>query len=175
MLTTTVAVIVAICLAGVTTGGTYALWSKSQSTNSAATISSGTASLVVTTALAMPATPMYPGLTVYGSAVLQNTGTVPLTLRTTGLAVPTSNSFSQAMKVGFATAATAANCAVGTVNSAWVYSTFASPSVAPIGTPFAVGTSAVLCVSVELSSTADNAAEGQSATDFAAVVDGIQG
>ena len=172
---TALAFVLAISLAGVATGGTYALWNKSQPTASNAIITSGNAQLTVSTALAMPTTVMYPGLVLYGSAALKNTGTIPLTLRTSGLTVPTSNAFTQALKVGFATATDAANCSTGVVTSAWVYSTFASPTVATIGTPLAVGSTAVLCVSTQFATSPDNTVQGQSATAFVAAIDGIQG
>jgi len=172
---TALAFVLAIGLAGVATGGTYALWNKSQPTASNAIITSGNAQLTVSTALAMPTTAMYPGLVLYGSAALKNTGTIPLTLRTSGLTVPTSNAFTQALKVGFATAADAASCSTGAVTSAWVYSTFTSPTVATIGTPLAVGATAVLCVSTQFATSPDNTVQGQSATAFIASIDGIQG
>lgn len=175
MMMTTFALLIAICLAGVATGGTYALWNSAQPAVAASTIRSGNAELTVTTALAMPTTVMYPGLTVYGSAALQNTGTIPLTLRTTGLTVPTPTVFSQALTVGFATAANATNCGTGVVTSAWVYSTFASPTVGPIGTPLAVGSTAVLCVSAQLADTAASTAQGEAAANFVVAMDGIQG
>ncbi|MHC5795619.1 hypothetical protein ACVXZ4_05615 [Lacisediminihabitans sp. FW035] len=175
LIMTTLAFVLAIGLAGVATGGTYALWNKSQPTASNAIITSGNAQLTVSTALAMPTTAIYPGLVLYGSAALKNTGTIPLTLRTSGLTVPTSNAFTQALKVGFATAADSASCSTGAVTSAWVYSTFASPTVATIGTPLAVGNTAVLCVSTQFGNSPDNTVQGQSATAFVASIDGIQG
>ena len=147
---------------------------KSQATGSNATITAGSADLKVSTALSMPTTVMYPGVVLYGSAVLTNTGTIPLTLRTSGLTVPASNAFSKALKFGFATAADAASCAKGTVTSAWVYSTFAAPTVATIGTAVPVGQSPVVCVSVQFSGTPDNTVQGQSALNFVATIDGIQ-
>jgi len=168
------AIALAVCAAVIATGGTYALWNNSLTADSSAILSSGSATIVVTSALSMPTTPLYPGAMVYGSAVVKNTGTVPLTLRTTGLTIPASNTFSQALTVKFATATDAPNCAAGTVTSSWVSSTFASPAVAAVGGPFATGTSSVLCVAVSLSSTAATSAQGQSALSFVAVVDGIQ-
>ena len=175
MLTTAFTLIIAICLAGVTTGGTYALWNKSQATGSTAVITSGNAQLTVTTALAMPTTVMYPGLVLYGSAALKNTGTIPLTLRTSGLTIPTSTAFSQSLTIGFATASTAATCSTGAVTSSWIYSTFISPTVAFIGTPLAVGSTAVLCVSTQFTGIPDNTVQGQSASAFVAAIDGVQG
>lgn len=175
MMMTAFAFILAIGLAGVATGGTYALWNNSQPTASNAVITSGNAQLTVSTALAMPTAVMYPGVVLYGSAALKNVGTIPLTLRTTGLTVPTSNAFSQALKIGFALAADAASCGSGVVTTAWVYSTFASPSVASLGSPLAVGNTAVLCVSAQFSGSPDNTMQGFSATAFVAAIDGIQG
>jgi predicted ribosomally synthesized peptide with SipW-like signal peptide len=174
IITAAAAIALAVCAAVIATGGTYALWNNSLAVDSSATLSSGSATLVVTTALTMPTTPLYPGATVYGSAVVKNTGTVPLTLRTTGLTIPTSNTLSQALTVKFATAADAPSCAAGTVTSSWVSSTFAAPTTAPVGSPVAVGASSVLCVAVSLSSTVATSAQGQSALNFVAVVDGIQ-
>jgi hypothetical protein len=175
MIMTAFAILIALCLAGVATGGTYALWNKSQATGSNAVITAGNAELTVTSPLAMPTGVMYPGSPVlYGSAALKNSGTIPLTLRTTGLTVPSSTTFSQSLKVGFALATTAANCSVGTVTTTWVYSTFASPTVASIGTPLAVGGTAVLCVSTQFSGSPDNTVQGQSAA-FVAAIEGVQG
>lgn len=174
MMMTAVALILAIGLAGVATGGTYALWNKSQPTASNASITAGSAELIVFTALSMPTTAMYPGAVLYGSAVLTNTGTIPLTLRTSGLTVPSPNAFTKLLRVGFARAVDVASCARGTVVSAWVYSTFASPAVAAFGTVLPAGQSSVLCVSVQLSGSPDNTVQGKSALNFAATIDGIQ-
>ncbi|MES2092458.1 MAG: hypothetical protein V4531_01430 [Actinomycetota bacterium] len=175
MMMTTVALLVAIGLATVATGGTYALWNRSQPAASNAVIVSGNAELTVTSPLALPTTPMYPGSpTLYGSATLKNTGTIPLTLRIAGLTVPTANAFTQSLKIGFARAADVASCTAGMVTTAWVYSTFASPTVATIGTAVPVGQSPVLCVSVQVSGAPGNTAQGQNALNFVAALDGIQ-
>ena len=181
MAMSSIALLVAICLAGLATGGTYARWNKSQDANTKASsvIVSGTPQLSITTALAMPTTPMYPGLTIYGSAVLQNTSTstspLALSIRTTGLTVATSNAMSQALTIGLATASSAANCSAGTVSSPWVTSTFASPATATIGPAFLSGSSRILCVSATLSSTGTSAAaKGQATSNFTVVIDGIQ-
>jgi hypothetical protein len=174
-LITGLTLLLAICLAGIATGGTYALWNRSQATGSTAVITSGNAQLTVTTALSMPTTVMYPGVILYGSAALRNSGTIPLTLRTSGLTVPTSTAFSQSLTIGFATASTAANCGAGIVSSTWIYSTFASPTVAFIGTPLGVGSTAILCVSTQFTGAPDNTVQGQSASSFVAAIDGVQG
>lgn len=174
IITTTLAFVVAIVLAGMSAGGTYALWNKSQPTASNAVISSGTAQLTVTGPLVMSTTAMYPGLVIYGSAVLTNSGNVPLVLRSAGLTIPSSNAFSTALTIGLATASSSANCSQGTVTSGWVYGTFATPAVATIGTAVAVGQSSVLCVSVKISGSPSNSLQGQSALNFVATIDGIQ-
>lgn len=180
-LITSLAVILAIGVSGLAVGGTYARWNKTQDVNvkAASVIVSGTAGLAVTTALAMPTTPMYPGLTVYGSAVVQNTSTstspLALSLRSTGLTLPVSNPFSQALTIGLATAKSAVDCSAGAVTSSWVTETFASPASATVGSPFPSGASTVLCVSATLSaSAAPNAAENQSVSNFTVAIDGIQ-
>jgi hypothetical protein len=176
MMMTAVTLLIAVCLAGVATGGTYALWNKSQPTGSNAVITSGNAELTVTSPLAMPTRVMYQGMpnpVLYGSAALKNTGTIPLTLRLTGLTVPTSNAFTQSLKVGVAIAADAAKCAGGTVSSAWVYGTFPSTAVAALGT-VAVDQSKVVCVSVQFSATPDKSIQGQSALNFVVSVEGVQ-
>lgn len=156
-------------------GGTYALWNGSQATEPA-TVTSGTATLAVTSALSMPTTRMYPGLTIYGPATVGNTGDVPLSLRVTSLTGPTSSTtFSQALTVGVATASSAANCRNNVVTSSWSTGTFAAPPVATIGSPLpkSVGTT-VVCVSLTLAPTVASGAQGQSATNFGIVINGIQ-
>ena len=172
VLTAAASLLLALLLAVFGAGGTYALWSASAAASTAVTISSGNAALTVG-ALALPTTALYPGLTVYAPVTAQNTGTVPLALRVTGLAPATgSAALSGALTVGVAAAVSAAACAAG-VAPTWKNTSggtfpvvLATPAVAP-------GASVVLCVSLEMSGAAPTTAQGQSA-GFGILLDGLQ-
>lgn len=176
VLAASVTLTVAVVLSVAAGGGTYAMLNSSRATGSAITVSAGTAAIEVSTPLTMPATPLYPGATVYGSAVITNSGDVPLSLRLTTLTGPVASTvFSQSLSVGVATASSAANCASGIVTSAWTTGTFAAPTAGTIGTPVAKqGGTQVLCVSLSLPVTTPAGAQGQTATGFSIVMDGIQ-
>lgn len=167
--------VAAIAIALFATSGSYALWNKSVPAVSTSTITSGSASLAVTSALAVPATPMYPGLTIYAPATLSNTGSVDLALSAKLTGPATATTYSAALTIGMATATSAANCSAGTVSSTWSTATFASPTIATFGgTLPAASTGNVVCVSITLSSTVAAGAEGMAASSFSIALTGTQ-
>jgi len=172
-ITATLIFVVAICVAVLAAGGTYALLSSSASTGSAVTITSGTATLAASP-LTISTEALYPGLTTYGTAVVTNTGDVPLLLRVTGLTSPTATTpFSESLTIGVGIAASPAACSSGTFTPTWT-GTFAAATASPLGTPLAATGSAVLCVAVAMPLTAAPGSQGQSAGDFGILIDGTQ-
>ena len=163
---------VAICLAVTAAGGTYALLNSSAPVSPVATITSGTAALTVST-LSLSTAGMYPGLTVYGPVMVNNTGDVPLTMRVTALTPPTaSTTFSQSLTIGVAVVASLAACTTGVVPT-WT-GTFAAAAAGVIGSTLAVGGSAILCVTVTLPLAAPAGSQSQSATNFGLQINGTQ-
>lgn len=172
ILSATASLTLALVLAVFGAGGTYALWSSTAVASPTVTMTAGNAALAVGT-LALPTTALYPGLTVYAPVTVQNTGTVPLTVRVAGLVPPTtSTALSQNLTVGVAAAASAGACTAG-VAPTWT-GTFAGAVPAALATPtLAPGASVVLCASLSLSVAAPAAAQGQSA-GFGIMLDGLQ-
>jgi hypothetical protein len=172
MIAATITLILAVGVAVMAAGGSYALWNKSVPTGSAATLTAGTANLTVST-LSLPTTPLAPGRTIYGSAALANTGDVPLSLTATLSAPTSSTAFSQDLTVGFSTATTAAGCATATFTST---ATFSAASAATFGTlPTAASAQPpYLCVSLTLASAAPTTAQGQTASTFGITISGVQ-
>ena len=172
MLALALAATVAVGVAVVTAGGTYAfLTSSAQSAE--ATIVSGTATLGVTAPLALPTTPLYPGVTISGSGTVRNTGSVPLRLRIAGLSQSTPvNPFTSALTVGVAIGASSAACSAG-FTPTWT-ATFAAVTPTELALTLAPGASTVLCVSVALPTGAAAGANAQTAAGFSLLVDGRQ-
>ncbi|GAA0992970.1 hypothetical protein GCM10009563_08190 [Subtercola frigoramans] len=153
-------------------GGTYALFNSSAAASTKVSVVAGTASISVTSPLALPAVVLYPGGTIRGPVTVSNTGNTPVALRVTALSGPSpANVFSQALTVGVG-AGTAAACAAGTVTPTWS-GTFASATAAPIGSLVPIGGSAELCVSVALAAAAPNAAQDL-LSGFTLTLDGRQ-
>ena len=168
------AIAAAIALGLVATGGSYALWNRSVASGSSATITSGSANVTVST-LSLPTTPLYPGVTVRGSAPVSNGGSLSLSLRATVIGPASTTAFSQALTIGFGIAATAAGCSTSAIISS---ATFASGSVSTFGTlPTSATPSAPLfvCVAVTLASTAAASSQSQAAANFAVTISGTQG
>lgn len=164
---------IAVLLAVFAASGSYALWAKSTPASPRATLTSGSASLQLTGALALPATPLYPGLTVYGAASVKNTGNVPVVLRVAGVTGPTvSTVFSQSVVLGVRVVASALVCD-GSVAPTWT-GTFGAAPGASLGSGLAVGATAVLCISVALPVLSANGSQGQTASSFSVLVDGQQ-
>ncbi|CAN5325581.1 hypothetical protein BH09ACT1_BH09ACT1_19830 [soil metagenome] len=175
MISTAGVLVAAIALALFATSGSYALWNKSVPAVSSSTITSGSASLAITSALAVPSTPMYPGLTIYAPATVSNTGSVDLALTAKLTGPATATTYSAALTIGMATATSAANCSAGTVDSSWSTATFASPNVATFGSTLPdASTGNVICVSITLASTVAASAEGAAASSFSIALTGTQ-
>ncbi|SDK60885.1 hypothetical protein SAMN05216282_108139 [Cryobacterium psychrotolerans] len=171
--TATLVVVGAMGLAVLAAGGTYALLNSSTSIGSAASITSGTAALTVSP-LTMSTAVLYPGLTTYGAATVTNTGDVPLSVRITGLTSPTATTpFSQSLTIGGGIVASPAACSSGTFTPGWA-GPFPSATTAVVGSVLAAGSSATFCVSVTMALTAAPGSQGQSATNFGILIDGIQ-
>lgn len=160
----------AVVIATAAAGGTYALWNQSTPIGSSGTLAAGNPDLAISVPLSLSTTALSPGITNYGSIVLTNTGTIPLTLTLAGLTRSSSdNTFAQSLRVGIGTAASAAACSSGTWTAMWT-GTFASAapitvtSAVPVSAaPVVAGSTAVVCVSVGLPSTAPAGAAGQPA------------
>jgi hypothetical protein len=155
-------------------GGTAAFLNASAAASpAAAVITSGTADLTVS-ALSLPATALYPGLTLYGAVTASNIGDVPLTLRVSGLTVlgtPT-NDLSTALVVGIGAAGSTAACTAGTVAPGWSGSVTAQ-TAGPVGVILRAGAPQVLCVSVTLPLAAPATSQGQSAVNVGLRLTGI--
>lgn len=172
--TTIAGLIAAIVLAVTAAGGSYAYLSQSAEAMPSTTLTSGTAALTVTSPLALPSTRMYPGTTLYGAATVKNSGDVPLALRATGLTGPSaSTEFSQALVIKVGIATDGVQCASGTVISGWTEA-LATTATAGLGSTVAVGSSAILCVSVNLPTNAPAGSQAQSALNFGLSIDGTQ-
>ena len=167
------AVCVALFVGVVATGGTYALWNSSVKIGGG-TVKAGAATLVISRALTMSSTLLYPGLTTYGAFEVTNSGDVPLQLNLQSLTGVTSNGFTQNLTVSVAVApsATVADCPA---LSSYPWSRVATaPTAGSLGTTLSAGSSATLCVSTSLASNAPAAAQGQSAPSFTLTVGGTQ-
>ncbi|WP_162942695.1 hypothetical protein [Cryobacterium soli] len=181
VLVLTVAVLAATVLGVSAAGDSSAFLTARASTAAAPTvITSGTVALSVS-ALSMPTTALYPGLTLYAAVTATNTGDVPLLLGVAGLTPPSaataSNALSQALIVGLGAADSSAACAAGTATPAWRGSFAQAQAQAPaglLGVTLAVDASRTLCVSVTLPATAPTASQGQSSTGFALRITGTQ-
>ncbi|GAA2237410.1 hypothetical protein N1031_11495 [Herbiconiux moechotypicola] len=161
----------AVVLAVVASGGTYALLNSS-ATVPGAVVRSGTATLAVTTALSLPTTVLYPGISISGSAIVQNTGNVPLSLRIAGLSRTSSaTDFASSLTVGVSTVATSASCPA--VSTAWT-GTFASATPTDLSVRLAQNGSVRVCVSVSLPVGAPATANANAATTFILSLDGRQ-
>ena len=173
---TVLALVVAVVVALVGTGGTYALWNGAASTT-ASTVKSGTATIRVGALTAMNTAVLAPGTGVTGTFTVANTGTVPLSMRvsTTATTVAYATSASSATVLGEETlklsvVATAADCRTGLSG--------ASARVAAFDTgsgyyTLPVGTSGIGCVELDLDADAPQSVAG-AVTDFTLTVTGTQ-
>lgn len=168
---TAVAVGVALVVSGA--GGTSAFLSAGATVAPAGgVITSGTAALTVT-ALTLPTTALYPGLTLYGAVTVSNAGDVPLSVVVSGLTETAPNDFTSALIVGVGAADSAAACSAGTVTPGWT-GTLANAPAGPIGATLAVGASGMLCVSVTLLPAAPTGGQGLSGAGFGLRLGGTQ-
>ena len=156
-------------LAILASGGSYALLNSRAPISPAATLTSGTATLTATS-LILPNVLLYPGATISAPVTVTNTGSVPLALRVVGLTPPNPvTALSASLTVGLVVGA----CPVLPAPT-WTSSLNTTPAIVDLGTTLPVGGTAVLCVSITLSSAAPATAQGLTATNFGIVIDGIQ-
>jgi hypothetical protein len=172
MLGTAAAILAAVGLAVVTAGGTYALSNSQQQIAPVASITAGSAALTAT-ALAVPATPLYPGLTLYAASTVKNTGTVPLSLSGTLAGPAAPNAFSQGLSVGIGIAPGAGCPAPTQLTTPPTGATLGSPNLTT-AIVIPAGGQATLCVSISLPVTASAAAQSQTATGLTLTVMGTQ-
>lgn len=165
------AILAAVGLAVVSAGGTYALV-NSQQQLAPATITAGNAALTVTP-ISVPATPMYPGLTLYAPSTVTNTGTVALSLGGTLSASAAPNAFSQALSVRIDTAPPTGCLASGPLSTPPPGATLGSPNLAT-AIVIPAGQQVAICVSISLLSTASSAAQSQTASGLTLTVLGVQ-
>ncbi len=172
MLMATIAVAAAVALGVAASGATYAFLNASRSTGGG-TITAGTATLSVTTPLALPTTALYPGAKVAAAAVVQNTGDVPLVVRAAGLTrTSASTAFSQALVIRIGVVRSIAACTTSTTTT-WS-GTFAAATTTDLPLTLAKQASGVLCVIAELPTTAPDASKGLAGATFTVNIDGRQ-
>ena len=165
LLTTAMALALAVVLAVAAAGGTYALWNTQQGVGGGV-ITTGSAALTVTGATALPTTGLYPGQTTTGELAVTNIGTVPLRLRLDGLATPATTAGGSAAV--FATALrislwpkTGTTCAVPPAHPAW--SGRVGAPATDLGLTLHPGTTQAFCLAVTLPPEAPSGAQGGSA------------
>jgi len=175
ILKTLAALMAALFVGVIATGGTYALWNKSADI-AGGTVKAGSASLVISSPLSMSSTLLYPGLTTYGAFVVTNTGTVPLQLSVQSLTGVTATPFSQSLTVAVAIApavgATVADCP-SLASYPWSRIS-TSPTAGDLGSTLNAGASTTLCVSTALASNAATTAQGQGIPGFSLTIGGTQ-
>lgn len=167
---------VAVLLAVLASGGTYALWRVEQPLPGAV-ITAGNAALDLTdpTTLATQQQ-LYPGQTVSGEFIAHNTGTVPLALRVDSLtgpataADPAGQAFADALSV-HVWAVTGTGCDITPPPGAWV----GTVSSAPGGLGVTVEPDAVqpMCLAATLAVEAPSATQGGS-VDLQLTLGGVQ-
>jgi len=169
MVSAALLVTVAIALAVLGAGGSYAYLNASAPVAAATTIKSGTATLTVSS-LTLPVSALYPGATVNAPVTVTNNGDVPLALRIAGFTPPTpATTLSASLSIGLSVGA----CPV-VPNPSWSALLSTTPVVTSLGKTLPIGGSTLLCVSVTLPLSAPATAQGLSATNFGIVIDGIQ-
>ncbi|MFC5929346.1 hypothetical protein [Cryobacterium melibiosiphilum] len=169
MLLTAAMLALTLCMVVVSSGGTYARLS-SRAPIPASTISSGSATLTVS-ALSLPTTLLYPGLTLAAAVTVTNTGDVPLVLFPSLTPPATTTALSGVLTVGVAVVDSPTACTAATA-ATWT-KTFAGPASDSFSSTLPIGGSATLCVQATLPMNAP-AASSNSATNFALVITGIQ-
>lgn len=167
------AVSLAVFLAVVTAGSTYALWSDI-ATVPGATITAGSATLAASTPVGIAGSQLYPGQSVTVDFTVHNTGDVPLGLSVDALTWPTAAG--DAPQQAFADAVTVSvwpktgdACSTQPPASAW---TAASTSNS-LGVELARGAVQSMCIAAALSLNAPNTAQGGS-LDFHLTLGGVQ-
>lgn len=162
----------AIVLGVLAGGGTFAVWTAAAPAASAVTLRAGSAGLTATP-LALSATDLYPGRTVFASTSVRNTGTTPLALALSPVTSSTgATAFTTAVTVTVGTAASAADCTAGRLSA--VVSTRFGGTGADLRLALAPGASQLLCVGVGLPQDAPAAAAGGAASVLTLTVSGTQ-
>ena len=164
-----------IVLAVAAAGGTYASLNSQATARGAAVLRAGSASIAVTSGLVLASSPLYPGSATRGSAVITNTGSIPLRLRVTGLALTgTVDALANVITVGVTSgpAVTAATCAAPFTPS-WSGTFVSTPAAGELPVTVAAGSTAVVCVSLTIPTSAPDSAKGRSAA-FTLTIDGRQ-
>lgn len=158
----------AIVLGIVAGGGTFAAWASSAPASGAVTVTAGSAALSLTP-LALNATDLYPGKTVYAATTVRNDGTTPLALSVQGSSAATTP-FTSALVVSAGRGAVA-ECTAGKVAPTVTTPLGASADLAQALAP---GTAATLCIEVGLPVGAPAAAAGAAAGALSLTVSGSQ-
>lgn len=164
LLTTALALAVAVVLAVAAAGGTYALW-NTQTSVPGGMISTGSAELTVTGATGMSLARLYPGQTTTGELAVTNTGSVALRLRvdaltsTAATAGGAGQAFAGALRASL-WPRTGTGCPATAPAGSWS-GAVGSPA-ADLGLTLAPGSTQPLCWAVTLSETAPPQAQGGS-------------
>jgi hypothetical protein len=155
-----------IILSMLATSGSYALWNGKTVVNGS-TISTGDTSLTInggtSAALALPATALSPGTSVFVAATFANVGTTPLVATATSVSILSdSNSLANYLSLTVTRVASAGACAAGlsggTSAALASFNTSASPYNVPAGVSFLV------CFELKLDSTAPVSVAGGATT-----------
>ncbi|MBC7724374.1 MAG: hypothetical protein H7146_06435 [Burkholderiaceae bacterium] len=173
LLRSSAALVLSVGLATVAAGGSYAFWNSSEATGSAS-LQAGTAAITVAAPAAMSSHVLYPGATVFLPVAVRNTGDVALKLRVAGIVAPAAATTTSAvLVVGASIAPSAAACTAGTVTRAWT-GTFSDAPAGSLNSTLAIGSTAVLCLSVALPLTAPTGGQNLTIPGFGVLIDGMQ-
>jgi hypothetical protein len=159
---------IAVTVALVATGGTYALWNTKATVN-ASSVTSGSTAITINALPSFPipqldATSLLPGRSVVSAPLdVKNTGTTPVSI-TLGAVMFTSpaNALSSSLTVYVRQSATCEATAFGTTPQS-----FTTPIV------LAAGASTTVCVETRLSASAPTTVQGQTAA-FSVQLDAVQ-
>lgn len=153
--------IAAIALALIGTGTSYALWNVKAMVNASA-VTSGTASLTVTSPTGMDVSALSPGQSVVAAVTLTNIGSSHLNANVTSTTV-VKNDLSDSLTIHLTPSATCSAGLSGGVTAAM--NGFTTPSTTPYDLP--VGTSVQLCLEIKLLASAPVTAQNLSASPVA--------
>ncbi|MBF4613338.1 hypothetical protein [Curtobacterium sp. VKM Ac-1376] len=162
--------VVAVGTALLGTGGTYALWNGTAST-SATTVRSATATVTVGALSAMNTTVLGPGTSTTGTFTVQNTGSVPLSMRVATSATHASSAAALGeLTLHLAVVSSTAKCTAGLSGASGRLATFDTGSGS---FTLPAGSSGIACLEVVLDADAPQSVAG-AATDFTLSVTGTQ-
>lgn len=152
-------------------GGTYALW-NANAVASTSTIASGSAA-ITTTPLTGASVALFPGSTSYQTAVITNSGTVPLALQAQSLVLTSvSTDFATAIRVSVGVVATAAACN-STFTPVWTGAIGSLPVTSLAATVPTIAT-ATICIAVLLPALASATTQITTVATFALTIGGVQ-